>query len=337
MSDLHTFSVLPQSSVPCCEPYTGEQQCRDFLRIAAAIDYLQHHLTEQPELEPLAAYLQLSPSYCLKLFQRWAGVSPKRFLQTLTTAQAKPLLLDNHSLLDTSLALGLSSPSRLYDHFVAIEAVTPGDFKRMGANLLIRYGQGFTLFGEAFIAWTDRGICLLTFIEQTQAATKQSKASANGNDKDKDKDNDAFERLQGNWPNAQLVADNTAASRLLDRLFQPLQKRDSSLQMQRIPLLLRGTNFQVSVWRALLEIGSGSHTTYGALAAALGNPNASRAVGGAVGANPVAWLIPCHRVIQASGAIGGYRWGVNRKAAMLARESCHNPIQAGDAPFCGRK
>jgi AraC family transcriptional regulator of adaptative response/methylated-DNA-[protein]-cysteine methyltransferase len=322
MSNSPAFSLLQQRSVQPAtqrsaqgtEPYAGEQQSRDFHRIAAAIDYLQQHVTEQPTLDALAAYLQLSPGYCLKLFQRWAGVSPKRFLQTLTTEQAKPLLLDHHSLLDTSLALGLSSPSRLYDHFVAIEAVTPGDFKRMGAELQIRYGRGFTLFGEAFIAWTDRGICQLTFLATTPMATGQHPTAADHHA--------AFARLSGSWPNAQLVADNHAASRLLDYVFQPLQTQTLS-QQQPVPLLLRGTNFQVSVWRALLETGSGSRTTYGALAAALGNPNASRAVGGAVGANPVAWLIPCHRVIQSSGAIGGYRWGVQRKAAMLARESCY--------------
>lgn len=292
----------------------------DYQRIAAAIAFIVDHVGEQPALGEVAAHVGLSPSHFQRLFSRWAGVTPKRFLQTLTVERGKSLLRSSTPVLEASYALGLSSGARLYDHFVQVEAVTPGEVKSGGAGLVIRYAVHSTPFGAAFIATTSRGICDFLFLDGTvsrnAALTAAGQAAAVETE---------FTRLQAAWPAAQIVEDFALTRPLVERMFQ----RQMS---ERHPLSLHvsGTNFQVSVWRALLAVPPAQVTTYGHIARAVGRPHASRAVGQAVGANPVSFLVPCHRVIQSSGKLGGYRWGTVRKQAMLAWEAAHQ-----DAQTCG--
>jgi len=268
----------------------------DYDRIAKAIAYIQRHASRQPSLEQIAKAAGLSPYHFQRLFGRWAGTSPKRFLQVLTLERAKQLLLDSASLLETSERVGLSSGSRLYDHFVQLEAMTPGEFKRQGDGVLIEYGVGVTPFGQAFVGITERGICSIEFVDG--------------------KVEKHLKHLVSMWPKAELRENTKRISRTLDQLFS--QAADAK---QPVPVLVRGTNFQVNVWKALLRIPPGEMTSYGQVANAIGSPRAARAVGSAIGSNPVACLIPCHRVIQQSGALGDYHWGSVRKHALLAWES----------------
>jgi AraC family transcriptional regulator, regulatory protein of adaptative response / methylated-DNA-[protein]-cysteine methyltransferase len=267
----------------------------DYQRIAAAIAFLQRHSYQQPDLSTLAQHLSLSESHLQKLFTRWAGISPKRFVQTLTVAAAKARITQTQSLLDLSLEVGLSSPGRLHDLFVTLEAMSPGEYKSGGAGLVIRYGIHPTRFGPALIATTPRGICQLHFIDGPTEVAVQA--------------------LRAAWPQATIEWDPVEIGFLGDRLFTLLQAP------QPLTLLVQGTNFQVQVWRALLTIPVGGVTTYQRLATQIGRPTAARAVGGAVGSNPIGYLIPCHRVIRESGDWGEYRWGQVRKTAMLGWEA----------------
>jgi len=269
----------------------------DYERIARAITFITRRADSQPALAEIAASVHLSPAHFQRLFCRWAGVTPKRFLQVLTVARAKSLLDEAKSLLDVSSTLGLSSGSRLYDHFVQLEAVTPGEFKTRGAGLTIAYGLHETPFGPAFIAATPRGICRLAFPEP--AAVKDQLA--------------ALSRL---WPRAVLQEYPQRTRTLIQALFDDRKQRSGPLSLH-----VQGTNFQVSAWRALLRIPPGAVVSYAQVADALDRPSAARAVGTAVGANPVAFVIPCHRVIRQCGDIGGYHWGTTRKQAMYAWES----------------
>ena len=270
----------------------------DYERIAAAIRFLDQHVDAQPSLDQLAEELGLSPFYLQRLFRRWAGVSPKRFLQFLTVEHAKKILEQSRSVLDAAFATGLSSPSRLHDHFVALEAVTPGEYKARGAGLVIRCGVLPSPFGLAFLAVTQRGVCALAFLAETGAAIREA------------------DRLRLFWPDAQVLEDPTATTVLAERIFAPGQAHQ-----QPVNLLVKGTNFQIQVWKALLAIPAGRLCSYEQLARALGKPAAARAVGQAVAANPVAYLIPCHRVIRRVGALGGYHWGAVRKQALIAWEA----------------
>lgn len=263
----------------------------DYARIEDAIHYIDRNALSQPGLEAVAEHLGLSPFHCQRLFKRWAGVSPKRLLQCLTVEHAKQLLRESTSVLETSFEVGLSGGSRLHDHFVALEAVSPGEYQRRGEGLTIRYGFADSPFGEALIASTERGVCALSFPQDRERAT---------------------DWLRGEWPGAALRPDRGAAREMAAKAFEG----DG-----RVPLFARGTNFQVQVWRALLAIPAGEVTTYGRVARAVGRPRAARAVGSAVGANRIAFLIPCHRVLREVGVTGGYRWGTDRKRAMLAWES----------------
>lgn len=270
----------------------------DYDRIAKAIDYITAHAGAQPELDEIAAHVHLSPYHFQRLFSRWAGVTPKRFLQVLTLERAKSLLDGSDlPLLEVADAVGLSSSSRLYDHFVQLEGVTPAQYRRVGRGLSIRYGCAASPFGSMFIAATARGICALAFIEMGAERAP-------------------LERLRRDWPDAVLTEDDAEAARLAASLF------DAPAEAARpLSLLARGTNFQINVWRALLEIAPGRLVSYADVAAALGKPKAARAVGAAVGANRIAFLIPCHRVIRESGGVGGYRWGLTRKHALHAWEA----------------
>jgi AraC family transcriptional regulator of adaptative response/methylated-DNA-[protein]-cysteine methyltransferase len=269
----------------------------DYDRVARAIEYLTSRVEHQPTLEEIAAYIHLSPYHFQRLFSRWAGVTPKRFLQILTVERAKELLIDAKPLLDVSGALGLSSGSRLYDHFVNLEAITPGEYKTRGVGLMIEYAVHDTPFGDAFIAITRRGICKLSFL------------GSNGADQE-------VTDLAKQWPHAELLNTSQHTTAVVEQAFDLKRVVDRPLS-----LLVSGTNFQVSVWKALLRIPPGTVTSYSQVATAIGRPSAARAVGLAVGSNPVAFLIPCHRVIQQGGKLGGYHWGETRKHAIHAWEA----------------
>jgi AraC family transcriptional regulator of adaptative response/methylated-DNA-[protein]-cysteine methyltransferase len=280
----------------------------DYDLVAAAIAYLEQHYQQQPQLDELADHLHLSPFHLQRLFSRWAGVSPKRFVQYLTANHAKALLANEHSVLDATYATGLSSPGRLHDLLVVTEAVTPGEFKSGGAGLTIAYGRHSSPFGEALVGVTERGICALAFVD---AATGGWAA--------------AVAELQARWPAAHLVEDCAQSALYAEVAFRP---RVDAVQSP-LRLLLKGTNFQLKVWEALLRIPAGVTCSYEEVAAAIGRPGAARAVGSAVGSNPIGYLIPCHRVIRKSGIVDGYHWGTTRKKALLAYEAAHRdqPVQ----------
>lgn len=270
----------------------------DYQRIEQAIAYLESHAREQPSLAEAAAALGLSQHHFQRLFKRFAGVSPKRFLQFLTASQARRLLQDSRPVLDAAFALGLSSPSRLHDLTLNAYAMTPGQVAREGQGLEIRYGLPDTPFGRCLLAVTDRGVCGLYFVDSGGREA-------------------ALANLAQSWPGAELRQDQASVGRVAQRIFAPM----ASGRPTPLNLLVRGSNFQLQVWQALLRIPPGAVIAYGNLATRLGSPGAARAVGRAVGANPIAYLIPCHRVLRASGAFGGYRWGLQRKKAMLAWEA----------------
>ena len=273
-----------------------KQLSEDYLRIEQAILYLENHYQDQPELEEVAANIGLSEYHFQRLFSRWAGVSPKRFLQFLTKEGAKDLLDRSENLLDTTHQVGLSSLGRLHDLFVTAEAVSPGEYKSRGEGVTIRYGVHPTPFGKCLIATTDRGICHLSFVQTSEG--------------------DAIDQLVSNWKQSTMIEDHRSTIPLIEPIFDlRYHNRGKPLNVH-----LRGTNFQLKVWEALLQIPTGEVTTYAGLASRIGNPGATRAVGTAVGHNPIAVLIPCHRVIRKVGEFGNYRYGALRKKALLARE-----------------
>ncbi|POZ63488.1 methylated-DNA--[protein]-cysteine S-methyltransferase [Chromobacterium alticapitis] len=272
------------------------ENSRDYGRVRDAIRYLVAHAAEQPQLADLAAALHLSESRLQRLFTQWAGVSPKRFIQQLTCEAAKARLAAGAPVLSLSHELGLSGGGRLHDLFVTLEAMTPGEYQRGGAGLEIDWSVEPSRFGPALLARTERGICALQFVADEGAG-------------------EAW--LRDQWPHAALRWRAGQGRDVCQRLFDPLSERGGA------PLALRvqGSNFQIQVWRALLAVPYGGLVSYGQLAASMGRPSAARAVGGAVGANPVGWLIPCHRVIRAEGAVGQYRWGEARKLDLIGWES----------------
>ena len=269
----------------------------DYDRIATAIAFIADRVNAQPGLRDIADHVHLSPYHFQRLFCRWAGVTPKRFLQILTVERAKQLLRESRSLLEVSESVGLSSGSRLYDHFVHIEAATPGEYRAAGAGMIIQYGTQDTPFGKAFIAITARGICALTFL-------------------DRETMDEPLATLRAQWPRAEMQQGQSRTQTVITALFSRGHATDQPLSV-----LVSGTNFQISVWKALLQIPPGTVASYSQVATAIGRPGAARAVGTAASANPVAFLIPCHRVIRESGNLGGYRWGATRKHAMHAWEA----------------
>ncbi len=265
-------------------------------RIATAIRHLDEHRGEQPDLASLAALVGLSPSHFHRMFSTWAGATPKDFLQCLTLRHAKDLLKRGESVLDASLEAGLSGPGRLHDLCVTLEAATPGEIKSRGEGLAIRAGVARSPFGNCLLGETPRGICHLSFFDGPERAN-------------------AADELRHDWPLAEISWDDSFAESLAERVFsQSTPGRSWNLHV-------KGTAFQLRVWRALLEIPPGTLASYGRIAALAGNPNASRATGSAVGSNAISFLIPCHRVIRETGISGHYRWGAVRKRAILAWEA----------------
>ena len=272
------------------------QLTEDYARVEQAILFLEQNFQEQPDLKTVADSVGLSEYHFQRLFSRWAGISPKRFLQYLTVEHAKQLLVESRSVLDATYETGLSSPGRLHDLFVTCEAMTPGEYKREAAGLNITYGFHPSPFGECLLSMTPRGICGLDFV--TDGGHKA-----------------AIAELAQRWPKATLVESLEETAPFVERIFSPIQNG------QKLPLVLRGTNFQIKVWQALLKIPAGSVVSYNDVAAMVGQPSASRAVGNAVAKNPVGYVIPCHRVIRKAGLVGNYHWGTARKQAIIAWES----------------
>lgn len=270
-----------------------------FSVMASMIEYAYQHFDDQPTLEQMAATVDLSPSYAQRQFQEWVGISPKKFVQYLSLQRAKALLQQNQSILNTALETGLSGTGRLHDLFIQIEGMTPGEYKQQGASLLITYSIQATPFGDVFIASTDKGICSVQFLSDTLT------------------DLTALRQLQHRFALADFQPQSTELHQHVAAWFQRDLKH--SVQHQ-IPLRLQGTPFQLKVWEALLTIPEGQLRSYQQIAGQIGHPKAVRAVASAVANNPIAYLIPCHRVIRSTGMIGEYHWSKARKLALLSWE-----------------
>lgn len=273
------------------------QPARQYELVAQAIRYLRAHAQQQPTLAEVAQAVHLSEHHLQRVFAAWAGISPKRFLQYLSKEHALAALRSTQDLLGAAQASGLSGPGRLHDLLVSCEAMTPGEIKSGGAGVQLGWGQADTPFGRVLAGWTPRGICYLAFLDGDEVQR--------------------LDELRTAWPAAQRQQDDAEARRLMGRVFPAAPQP----QPGRLHLLLRGTNFQLKVWEALLRLPPGQRVSYTQLAALAGQPKAQRAVGSAMAANTLAYLIPCHRVIRESGESGHYRWGDERKAAMLAWEA----------------
>jgi len=274
---------------------------RDFKRIEAALHFVAARFRDQPALADIAASVNLSEFHFQRMFNRWAGVSPKQFLQFLTVQHARECLAAEMTVLDTAYASGLSAPARLGELFVRLEAVTPGEFRRSGEKVNVKYGFHQTVFGECLLSCTSRGITGLIFCDESRSS--------------------ALKEMQSRLPLAVYTEDLNATGLLCEQIFSALYKTDANT---RLTLCAVGTPFQVKVWEALLKIPSGHRVSYQQVASNIGKPSAVRAVGTAVGRNPVAVLIPCHRVIRGDGMPGGYHWGLGRKLALQGWESASN-------------
>lgn len=269
----------------------------NYSRIAEAIEYIQQNFNRQPGLDEIAEEVHVSPYHFHRLFTDWAGISPRKFLQYITAGYAKKILTENASatLFDVANETGLSSTSRLHDLFIKIDGMTPAEYKKGGQNLCIQYSFAETQFGTIIAASTKKGICHLAFTENKKSAIHE---------------------LMARFPNAQYSeGEGPYKANVLDFF------RCDWTQLQEIKLHLKGTDFQLKVWELLLKIPAGHLAAYGKIAEGIHHPNATRAVGTAIGQNPVAYLIPCHRVLRASGKMGGYRWGKTRKTAMIGWEA----------------
>ena len=280
-----------------------DDAAKDYDRIETAIRFLEENLRQQPSLKDVAAVVGLSEYHFHRLFSRWVGTTPKRFLQFLTAEYAKERLAESASVLDAAYDAGLSGSGRLHDLLVNLEAISPGEYKRGGSGLGISYGIHPSPFGACLLAVTERGICGLEFLaDRTGKQTRED--------------------LAARWPGADLQQDPMRTAPYLRRLFPPAEERNGAP----FTLLVKGTNFQLSVWQALLRIPAGELVGYGDIARHLGKPGAARAVGSAVGSNPISYLIPCHRVIRSVADFGNYRWGTARKKAMIGWEAAQKKV-----------
>jgi AraC family transcriptional regulator, regulatory protein of adaptative response / methylated-DNA-[protein]-cysteine methyltransferase len=283
---------------------------RDYQAIRAAITFLTEHWTEHPPLEDLAAHLGLSPAHAQKLFKRWCGLSPKEFVQAIAVDRARDLLQGSASLLDAAHEVGLSGASRLHDLFVSHEAMTPGDYKRRGEGLEIGYGFHETAFGDTLVMATPRGVCGVGFVNEDAG---QSRA-------------DALADMTRRWPKAAFVEKPGRTEPLARQMFD----RATWSPDNPVRLVLIGTDFEVRVWQTLLRIPMGRAVSYADIARHLGQPTASRAVGSAVGRNPISFVVPCHRVLRGDGALGGYHWGLTRKRALIGWETGQVQARGGE-------
>jgi AraC family transcriptional regulator of adaptative response/methylated-DNA-[protein]-cysteine methyltransferase len=288
-----TTTALSAPPPPCAS--------RDYDHIRRAIAFLSRTWEEQPSLDRLADHLGLSPAHCQKLFKRWCGLSPKEFVQAITVDHARGLLSGSASVLDAAHEVGLSGGSRLHDLFVAHEAMTPGDFKRRGAGLQIAYGFHDSPFGEALLLVTERGLAGLAFINEDEGQTR----------------GEALADMMARWPRARYEENPAQTEPHLRRIFNPREWRPE----QPVRLVLIGTDFEVRVWETLMKIPMGCAVSYADIARHLGQPTASRAVGSAVGRNPISFVVPCHRVLRGDGNLGGYHWGLTRKRALIGWET----------------
>lgn len=278
------------------------EAARDYEVVRQNLEYLRHHWREQPSLEGLAERSGLSAAHLQRLFMRWAGLSPKAFVQALTIDHARKLLRDSASVLETSYEVGLSGPGRLHDLFVSHEAMSPGAYKARGKGLTIRHGFHDCPFGRVLLMTTDQGICGLAFADSGEEAA-------------------ALCDMRSRWPEAVYVEDAVATSQHVMRIFNPTAWKAE----QPLRLVFIGTEFETRVWQTLLKVPLGRATTYSDIAGHIGKPKASRAVGAAVGRNPISFVVPCHRVLGKSGGLCGYHWGLTRKQAILGWEAGLNP------------
>ena len=276
-----------------------DQESYNYEKIAKAIEYISENVKNQPSLFEVSEEVNISPFHFQKMFSEWAGVSPKKFLQYITADYLKQKIKESSNLVELAESAGLSSQSRVYDLFTGIEAVTPQEFKSSGRGLIIEYGFHRSPFGESFVAVTERGICAMAFVDEESR-------------------DEQLIKLAKKWHFAIIKQNQTITENYMNRIFQPHLST-----LGKLPLLVQGTNFQLKVWEALLSIPQGSVTTYQQIAESIGNPKAVRAVGTAVGDNPIAYLIPCHRVIRKEGILGEYHWGSTRKKALVGWEAAN--------------
>jgi len=277
----------------------------DYARIARIINFLDEHHTRRPDLAELAELAGLSPYHFHRLFTRWAGITPHQFLNCLSHSHARQLLRQGESVLNAAMDSGLSGPGRLHDLCINLEAASPGEIKSGGSGWLIKAGFASSPFGTCLVGVNRRGICHLSFTGNKDQSTAET-------------------LIRGNWPEANITRDNTVAIKIANQLFSSNRPNKQST----LHAVVNGTRFQVRVWQALLKVPRGTLVSYGQLARAIGQPGAARAVGSAVASNPVAFLIPCHRVIRETGVIGNYRWGPARKKALLAWETASQTQRA---------
>jgi AraC family transcriptional regulator, regulatory protein of adaptative response / methylated-DNA-[protein]-cysteine methyltransferase len=281
-------------------------RCVAYDRMARVLEYMGDSWLDRPDLETLAARFGLSPFHFQREFTRWAGITPKQFQSAFAHSHAGELLRDGASVLEASFEVNASGPSRLHDLFIAHEALTPGEAGSGGKHVTLTIGKGPTPFGTGVLLFSDRGLVALGFIDEGEQLPEKS-GQKTGRSEDL-----AFADLAGRYPSAVIRRDDTAAARYAEKVFEPGAS---------VPVALYGTPFRRQVWRALLDIPVGETLTYGGLAKGMGRPEAARATGSAVGANPVSWFIPCHRALASDGRLHNYHWGVRRKRAMLAMEA----------------
>ena len=303
MRMINAETSMPDLDTPQVAAF--DQLSRDYQRMESVLDWLVEHFDSQPSLEEIAARAGLTPFHFQRLFSRWVGLSPKKFVQFLSLQRAKGSLDASRSVLDAAWDAGLSGAGRLHDLFVQLDAVSPGEYKRRGKNMVVRYGYHPSPFGECLLLATDRGICGLAF--------------TNGGDRKR-----ALRASLVGWENALLKEDPARCAALMEAIFNPGAGHTEPLK-----LFVRGTRFQVKVWEALLRVPPGALISYTELAGRVGRPKAVRAVANANAVNAVSYLIPCHRAIRKAGLLGGYRWGLPRKLAMLSREAAQTARYAG--------
>lgn len=284
---------------------TIESENERYERVARAIRFIRENRFEQPELSDVADAVGLSPHHFQRMFTSWVGVSPKRFLAYLTQNHARQMLAANTDVLSTALEVGLSGPGRLHDLCVNVEAATPGEIKSGGAGMKIYTGSHSSPFGEMLIHINERGICGISFTDKEEKQARE-------------------QRLYDLWPNAEFIGDQKKTGLIAKQIFGPQQDNGGDP----ISVFVKGTNFQVQVWQALVRLEPGTLATYGQIAKAIGKPKASRAVGSALGANHIGFLIPCHRVIREGGIVGNYHWGIDRKLAMIGWEQVKREAKA---------